>query len=50
MQRVAQRAVQPTAIHAVVVLQVSDRRPDGLALAQPAILLRTQAIELALMA
>jgi hypothetical protein len=47
MQRIAQRALQPAAIHPVIRLQVSGRGLDGLTPTQPAILLRTQALVLA---
>jgi len=47
MQHVAQRALQPAAIHAVILLQVPNRRLDGLPPAQPTFLLRVHALDLA---
>ena len=47
VQRVAQCALQPTAVHSVIRLQVSNRWLNGLAPTQPAFLLRTQTLELA---
>ena len=44
MQRITQRALQPAPIHPVIGLQVPDGRLDRLAPAQPALLLRTQAL------
>ena len=47
LHRIAQRALQSAAVYPVIGLEVSDRRLDGLAPTQPALLLRTQALELA---
>ena len=49
MQRIAQRTFEPAAIQSVIGLQMPDRRLNGLAQAQPALLLRAQALELAAM-